>query len=58
MHKISEKGEKCWSVFPQAQDDYLKYIVLSTTQKYAVYCYRGARNKKLLLEIRIKELLN
>ena len=31
--------------FPKAQDDILKCLVLSTTQRYSVYCHR--REKKL-----------
>ncbi len=35
---MSENGEKYWSLFPKAQGDVLKILVLSTTQKYLVYC--------------------
>ena len=40
---MSENGEKCGSVFPKAQDDVLKCLVLSTTQRYSVYCPRGKK---------------
>ena len=31
--KMSEKGEKCPSVFSRVQDDVLKCLILSTTQR-------------------------
>ena len=41
---MSENGEKCGSVFPQkAQDDVLKCLVLSPTQRDSVYCHRGEK---------------
>ena len=40
---VSENGEKRRSVFPKAQDDVLKCLVLSTTQRYSVYCHRGVK---------------
>ena len=40
---MSENGEKCGSVFPKVQDDILKCLVLSTTQRYSVYCHRGEK---------------
>ena len=45
------------SVFPKAQDDVLKCLVLSTTQRCLVYCHRG--RKKLgnihVQEVKIRE---
>ncbi len=35
VHKMSENGEKCWSLFPKAKGDVLKCLVLSTTQRYS-----------------------
>ena len=32
-YKMSENGQKCGSVFPKAQDDVLKHLVLSTIQR-------------------------
>ena len=43
VYKMSENGEKCGSVLPKAQDDVLKCLVLSTTQRYSVYCHRGEK---------------
>ena len=33
----------CWSVIPKAQDDILKCLFLSTTQRYSVHCHRGGK---------------
>ena len=47
-HDMSEIGENCWSLFPKGQDDSFKCLVLSTTQRYSLNCYRGLiknRNK-------------
>ena len=30
-------------VYPKAQDDVLKCLVLYTTQRYSVYCHRGVK---------------
>ena len=30
-------------MFPKAQDDILKCLVLSATQRYSVYCHRGVK---------------
>ena len=38
--KMSENGETWQSVFPKAQDDILRYHVLSTTQRQLVNCHR------------------
>ena len=40
---MSENGEKCQSVFPKVQDGILKCFILSTIQRYSVYCHRGGR---------------
>ena len=39
---MSENGAKCQPEFPKVQDDILKCLVLSTTQRYSVYCQRRA----------------
>lgn len=44
---MSEDGKKkSKSVFPKAQDDILKYFVLSTTQRYEFYCHRGGKKQE------------
>ena len=40
---MSENGEKCQSVFPKAQDDVLKCLGLSITQRYSDFCHRGVK---------------
>ena len=41
---MSENGKKnVDKMFPKAQDDILKCLILSTTQKYSVYCHRGGK---------------
>ena len=40
---MSENAKKCRPVFPKAQGDVLKCLVLSTTQRYSVYCHRGGK---------------
>lgn len=42
---IEKKGEKCSSVFPKAQDDALRCLVLSPTQRYLVYCHSGVKEQ-------------
>ena len=40
---LLKNDEKCRSVFPKAQYDILKCLVLSTTQRYSGYCQRGGK---------------
>lgn len=40
IFSMVEIGEK---VFPKAQDDILKCLVLSTTQRYLTYCHREGK---------------
>ena len=40
---MSENGEKWQSVFPKAQDDVLKCLVLSKTQRHSVNCHKGVK---------------
>ena len=41
--KMSENGEKCWSVFSKASDDVLKCLVIFTPQRYSIYCHSGVK---------------
>ena len=41
--KRRENGQKCRLVFPKAQEDVLKCLVLSTAQRYSVCCHRGGK---------------
>ena len=48
---MSENGKKkCQSVFPKAQDDVLKCLVLFTTQRYSVYFHRGKKPENIHFE--------
>ena len=38
-----ENGKKYLINVPKAQDDVLKCLVLSTAQRYSVYCQRGGK---------------
>ena len=40
---MSEKDEKCWSVFPEAHKHVLTSLVLSTTQTNSADCQRGVK---------------
>lgn len=41
---MSGNGEKCPLVFPKAQDDVLQMcFILSTPQRYSVYCHTGGK---------------
>ena len=45
---MSENGEKCWSVFPKAQDDVFKCLVLSTTQNtFSLLSQRSKETNKI-----------
>ena len=44
---MTENCEKLLSLFPKAQEEVLKYLVLSKTQIYSVYFYE--RGKKVLI---------
>ena len=46
-YKMTENCEKLLSLFPKAQEEVLKYLVLSKTQIYSVYFYE--RGKKVLI---------
>ena len=40
---MSENALKNIDLFPKAQDNKLKCLVLATTQKWSVYCHRGGK---------------
>lgn len=42
--------QKCWSVFLKGQDDILRCHVLSTTQKYLVYCHKEGKKQEILVD--------
>ena len=43
INYLSENYENCWFLFLHAQDDFLKCLVLSTTQRYSLYCHKGVK---------------
>ena len=47
FYKMSKNGEKCQSLFPQAQDATLDVLFCpdqqSTTQRSSLYCHRGLK---------------
>lgn len=47
----------CQSLFPKAQDYFLNFLVLSTTQRYVVYCHIRAikPEKQHIWEAKIRE---
>ena len=48
--KMSENGEKCWSMFPKSPKLHpSNVVVLSTTQRYSVYCHRGVNKPENIL---------
>lgn len=49
MSEIGKKKKKCQSVFPKAQDDDLKRLVLSAAQNYPVYCHKSVKKKTILI---------
>ena len=40
------------SVFPEAQDDVLKCVVLPTMQRYSVYCHKEVKKPKKYSHLR------
>ena len=42
--------QKCRSVFLKGQDDVLRCHVLSTTQKYYVYCHKERKKQEILVD--------
>ena len=48
VDNMSETGEKCWSVLPKANDDILKCLALSTTQRISVERYWGGKKPEYI----------
>lgn len=44
---------RCLSMFAKDQDDFLKCLFLSTTQKYSVYSYRAVRETRNNMQLDI-----
>lgn len=48
VHKMSENGQNCWSVFPKNKDDVFKCRVLSTNREiFSLLCQKEVKKRKI-----------